>query len=926
METINDKVIQLLCNITNERKSTNTHNIKIDKTSISNAIRKSGPSPSDEQAWTNIMSRLEDEQRYLENVRQSIVELSKCKGDKKFFNYNGEEGQNLQDEHLEALYNEGIYWEGIVTNKNILIVTINIILDIIQHMGGNELWLFNRLHRDICKTKMTVMATSENVMDTSTMSNSLWLCSKYNYETSGTDDIKSALSHLINSIGCIIKNKTENTNISNIYYNFRFTDTALGCPIELSTGSGCFNKAGQNVPLEKKDTTKISYENSINAPIMDNSSFVNRLIGKNNSNNKNPNQFETDESTEMETSYMMRGKFPTLGPRGNFDEHKYIARKYIDFLDNVLTSLATPITKLHESDDIFQIRNEKYDTNLAIFLAIIHPKVKYRFLLSLFLTIVLIRTRGNKSDSHFDKNKKRIIHGRDTKVSTMDNTGPRYRLVNETCACREICPNANRYYPHPVHNHHPLDIQKGMPDLKDDDPLLFSHNNKNVSDKCYPNRVIHQHYCGVIFPCKRSDTSALGIKNGALSLRNKDSQSNTQNFTIDTIKSLPEYHHRVVCRVSFIKDFLNSIVLKPWDSICENAKKKGMSYRDLLLNFIKIPLLLGNLEKELNTKLLNTKIDSGPTQTERFMYINTLYSIYPNMQEVFQLLSVFFDYDMENVFSNRVEMINSNQLTTEDFTMQVAESYKGVKFLINKKAATFLTTINNHFYIMSHTALIGFRHKCEFSQNKMISEGLKFHQISLQNYSLICSPDYIYKSKCQQLLIDNAAVESVKEKNESILNLVSKEKINNIIQNTNLNYMFSKRYGENDVNNNDDVNNNNNDNNVNNNNNNNSDNSDNSDDDDENHDNEEEEKENDDNNNNDVDVNSSSMKRKNIIDTGRDIMNNESKRKKIYNKRELSNTIVEEEIEEEIEETEDREKVIEEGEVEDSEEEEEEEK
>nr|BDT62601.1 MAG: wsv285-like protein [Metapenaeus ensis majanivirus] len=849
METKSEKIIQLLYSITNNRKSINTRNAHIDKNTIANAIG-SGPSPSDEQGWTNIMTRLQDEQRYLENVRQSIVELSKCKGDKKF-NYNGEDSPNLQNEHLESLYKEGVYWEGIITSKNILVVTINIFLDIIQHMGGNELWLFNRLYKDICKTKMTVSAFSDNIpVDNNySMSNGIWICSKFNYETSGTDDIKLALNHL-SEMGCFIKHRMNNTSISNIYYNFRFTDTALGCPIELSTGSGCFNKMGQNVSLEKKEnlmmttTTIIGKENNNS---MDNSSFINRLMGKNTNtdnnnnvgidtkkkkkkkkkkktrfdqkqqlhflnddvddddddNNNNDDDDDDDDDKEtaaLETSYILRGKFPTLGPRGNFDEHKHIAKKYINFLENVLTSLDTPLHKLYEKD-IFDITNHIYDTNLAVFLAIIHPKVKYRFLLSLFLTIVLIRTRGYRSDTYFDK--KKINHGRDTKVSTMDNTGPRYRFVNETCACRDTCPNANRYYSHPIHNHHPLEFQGELSHIKD--PLLGHSDYKNTRDKCYPNRVVHQHYCGVIFSCKRSDNSILGIKNGTLSLRCKDPQSNTQNYSVDMIESLPEYH-RQTCHVSCVKEFLNNMVLKSWDSICEIAKKRGMSYRDLLLKFLKVPLLLGNLEKELNAKFLESKSNCNYQSPKDLRVINVkiLYDIFPIMSEVFDVLSLFFDYNTEKIFSNLDE---NNQVmdattiasTTNDkiFQKKISEAYKGVKFLINKKAATFITTINNHFYIMSQTALIGFRHKCELnSQYKVTSEGLKFHQISLQNYSLICSPDYIYKNNCQQLHIDNAAVEAAKEnyhddddgddndKNESILNLMNKEKINNIIQNT----------------------------------------------------------------------------------------------------------------------------------------------
>nr|BBD20115.1 wsv285-like protein [Penaeus japonicus]BDT61738.1 MAG: wsv285-like protein [Marsupenaeus japonicus endogenous nimavirus] len=772
MEAANiEKIIEHLLTLANKRKSVNVKNYIFDKDSIKSAIRTK---QTDENGWNDIIRMFDSQEEYLKHSRLSIMELGQCKYpiDLK---YNGEELQTLTEDDLEGLYKEGVCWNGIVLNST-LVVTVNIILDIIQHMGGNELWLFNRIHNDISKLNMKVKTVTEPLPENWAQS-PIWTSTYFSYVTIVND--MESMKAVLNAIGCQIQGKgTEHNNkFTQICYSFRFTDTALGHPMELSMGSGCFHKSGQNVPMERKDGNATNKMNGEDINMTNENSFVMQMMdggkGYDMNNSKHNNKYE-DNKTEI--SYIFRGKFPTIGPRNNFDEHKYIAKKYIAFLDHVLSSLSTPRSKIHNGN-VFNVTNDKYESTLAIYLALIHPKTKFRFLLSLFLTVVLMRTRGLKPDAEFDSKKKTLSHGRETKVSHMDHTGPRFRMVCETCVCKSVCKHAHRYYPHALHSHDSLPVKSNI-----DDPMMsYKKSDFNIEEKCYPNRVIHQHFCSIVFPCKRAKQSEILLKNNQLSMRQKDSKLNVPTYTEELLNGMTEYH-RQSCPTSMVEEYLNSMVLKSWDIIRDTAKKNGMSYKDLVLEFIKIPLIFGNIERMLNTDYYNDTSNNNVN----FKSCCIFYKKHDHIKTAFEALSLFFDYDIKKIYT---DTNLSNICDDKDGCLKKIKSgLDAVAFLTNKKAASFLTTINNHFYIMSHTALSGFRHKCELTQQGLTNqEGLMFHQIALQNYSLICSPDYLSKNDSQQNIIDDAVIEGItSDRNDNtfdLLDLTIREEIDDIINN-----------------------------------------------------------------------------------------------------------------------------------------------
>jgi len=269
METdIVNKTTNYLFTLANNRKSVNMKDERFDREIILDLVKTK---QTDDNVLNDIICLYQDQEDYLQRSRLSIAELGKCTDPKKKINYNGEDPQELSEEALEALYREGICWSGTVMNKK-LVITVNILLDIVQHMGGNELWLFDRLHRDISQLKLKVYATTETLPENFTP-NPIWFSTNFNYSTDsdGTSFVRK--NKVLEDIGCSIKNLS-NYDFTQIYYSFNFTDTALGCPLELSVGSGCFNKLGQNVPLEWKDSNDTTNNNNNDGG----AKFINRLM------------------------------------------------------------------------------------------------------------------------------------------------------------------------------------------------------------------------------------------------------------------------------------------------------------------------------------------------------------------------------------------------------------------------------------------------------------------------------------------------------------------------------------------------------------------------------------------------------------------------------------------------------------------------
>jgi len=776
-----EKAIDYLLTLANKRKSNNMEDTVFDRESVKRAITTR---QADENGWNDIIHTFEDQEKYLQHSRLAITELGKCKSSD--FDYNGEDPKSLTESVLEVLYKEGVCWDGTVVN-NVLVVTVNVLLDVIQHMGGNELWLFNRIHKDISDLKIKVKCMTEALPENWTQA-PVWTATNFSYYTD-SHDIRQ-IKNVLERVGCQIQNKRtdtadQNRNIAftQVYYSFRFTDTALGCPMELSMGSGCFNKSGQNVPMERKDGT--AYSNGDDANMNDNKRFINQLMDRGQKNTKPKSNDDKNEIKSTNVSYIFRGKFPTIGPRNNFDEHKYIAKRYIDFLDNTLASLPMSTDQMYDGD-IFNAMKDKYENNLAVYLALIHPKTKYRFLLSLFLTVVLMKTRGYRRDAHLDSKKKKLVHGRNTRVTHMDHTAPRFRLVCDTCVCKCKCEHANTFYPHVSHAHQPLSVMN----ITAHDPMMsYGDSNFNAESKCYPNRVIHYNYCPMVFPCKRAKQSDILIKNNQLSMRQKDSMLNVQTYTEDLLNGMAECH-RQSCALNTVEEYLNNVVLRPWGAIRDTAKKNGMSYRDLVLRFLRIPLLFGNIEKEMNDDYYNETLSpSSDTPKHSTCYI--LYKKYQQIRTVFESLSLFFDYDISNIYPTAFLPDKKNQKSNCQSNIQ--DGFRAVAFLTNKKAASFITTINNHFYIMSHTALSGFRHKCELNPMGLTNQdGLMFHQITLHNYSLICSPDYISANKSQQDVIDDAVIEGIvsdRRERSNLLDLAIREEIDDLLNNNDNRHM-----------------------------------------------------------------------------------------------------------------------------------------
>nr|BDT62948.1 MAG: wsv285-like protein [Trachysalambria curvirostris majanivirus] len=761
-ETTTERAISYLKNIVNKRK--NRNNKKLFGEDNINVILKD--KPADENGLKDIINKYKAEEEYLSFSRTAIVDLGKSKYGSNFI-FNIEDDSNLSDEKLECLYKEGIYWEGTIRD-NILVITINVILDIIQHMIGDELWLLNRIHNDIVKIGITVNATTEPLPNNWTAS-SLWTTTKVNYSAKIKDHEK--LKHYLEDIGCHITNEANGNLLKckKIVCDFRFTDTVLTCPPQYYIGSGCLSRSGQNVPMERKEINNNINSNSVD----DDRNLYGRVIC---GNSGFKNDYCKNTNTLSGVSYTFRNKFPTIGTRSYLEDNKYIAKKYISFIETVLENLEMVTDKVYDSKSIFT-SNDKYEFTLSLYLSLIHPKAKYRFILSLYFNFILMRTRGDSYESRTDSTRRIIKHGRNTRVTNMDHTGMRLRFIGDSCICKSVCSGSNNFCPHVSHSHEPLSIM-----IKTVDPMEDSKN-YDIKNKCYPSRGLHMHYCPMVFPCKRTNQSEIIIKNTQLSMREKDPKQNDQIFTEETLNKMKEWH-RQTCNndmITEIKNFINSIILKPWDEIREEAVQRNLSYKELVLKFLRTPIEIAQIEKGLNDGYAINR----NAKTEDHQILHALKNKYEDTLTAFASLLMFFNIDTLSKFSgDNIKDKLCNQKTNYDNI--IADSATAIKFLISKKAASFLTTINNHFYVMSYVSVSGFRHKCDLNQNgTLTADGLLYHQGTIQNIALICSPDYIPLRKGDQNIIDDATIESVliEKKNRSVLDMVEKEEIDEVIKN-----------------------------------------------------------------------------------------------------------------------------------------------